>query len=396
MSARVQKKIDAYRKDKKEQQDFLEKCRAVPVEAILWPDQYSNQFPAEYLIKKGKKQLPYPLVENEDRIKVLQSLFHHWNGADASSPEHPLVLCYYLNEFQKQFRPAKKKSGTALQRATRAVLSEKKGKKKALSAAEIRKQEREKEKEKNYKKLQTLKNKLSITKELKKAESSEIQWAIFLTLRDLVRERDELIEGTHELRANRVRDVQTTDKELKKRLEEVLEESEDLRSQLKRETTRADLLEEEVQRLAEQIISSPTTIITRGDPSELEGLKQEYNLISQKYDALVSKNIDLSNRLNRIDHAARLEEVLDSIRDRVNGIIRSGVFKEEILLSRIGGEVEQLQRARIYLGRALFDMGMLYLRMGKKDAAFQELRAARELGVEDPEADRFLESVSRR
>ena len=85
--------------------------------------------------------------------------------------------------------------------------------------------------------------------------------------------------------------------------------------------------------------------------------------------------------------------MLDNIRDRVNGIIRSGVLKEEILLSRIGSEVEQLQRARIYLGRALFDMGMLYLRMGKKEAAFQELRAARELGVEDPEADRFLQSV---
>lgn len=395
MSARVQKKIEAYRKDKKQQQDFLQQCRTVPVEAILWPENHSSHFTAEYLIKKGKKQLPYPLVENEDRIKVLQSLFHHWNGADADSPEHPLVLCYYLNEFQKQFRPAKTRRGTALQRATRTVLSEKKGKKKALSVAEQNKQQREKEKEKNYKKIQTLKNKLSLDKNLKKADSAEIQWAVFLTLRDLGRERSELLEGAHEVRNERVRDVQTSDRELKKRLEEVLEENDDLRSQLARETTRADLLEEEVQRLAEQIISAPTTIITRGDPSELEDLKQEYNLLSQKYDALVSKNIDLSNRLNRIDHAARLEEVLDSIRDRVNGIIRSGVFKEEILLSRIGSEVEQLQRARVYLGRALFDMGMLYLRMGKREAAFQELRAARELGVGDPEADRFLESANR-
>ncbi|HBS06528.1 MAG TPA: hypothetical protein DEA96_16285 [Leptospiraceae bacterium] len=391
MSARVQKKIEDYRKDRSLQQDFLQQCRTVPVEAVLWPEKYSSHFPADYMIKRGKKEFPYPLLETEDRIKVLQGLFHHWAGADADSPEHPLVLCYYLNEYQKQFRPRQKKKGSALQRATRTVLNEKKGKN--VSAAELKRREKEKEKEKHYKKLQTLKNKLPVDKTFKKAESSEIQWAIFLALRDLVRDRGELLEGAHEVPAERVRDVKTSDNDLKKRLEEVLEESDDLRAQLKRETTRADLLEEEVQRLAEQIISSPTTIVTRGDASEMESLKQEYNLLSQKYDALVSKNIDLANRLNRVDQAVRLEQVLDNIRDRVNSIIRSGVLKEEILLSRIGSEVEQLQRARIYLGRALFDMGMLYLRMGKKEAAFQELRAARELGVEDPEADRFLQSV---
>ncbi len=391
MSARVQKKIEDYRKDRSLQQDFLQHCKAVPIEAILWPDKYARLFSADFLVKKGKKELPYPLVETDDQIKVLQGLFHHWNGADADSPEHPLVLCYYLNEFQKPFRPRQKRKGTALQRATRTVLNEKKGKN--VSAAELKRREKEKEKEKHYKKLQTLKNKLQIEKGLKKAESSEIQWAIFLALRDLVRDRGELLEGAHEVPAERVRDIKTSDQDLKKRLEEVLEEGEDLRAQLKRETTRADLLEEEVQRLAEQIISSPTTIVTRGDASEMESLKQEYSLLSQKYDALVSKNIDLANRLNRVDQAVRLEQVLDNIRDRVNSIIRSGVLKEEILLSRIGSEVEQLQRARVYLGRALFDMGMLYLRMGKKEAAFQELRAARELGVEDPEADRFLQSV---
>ncbi|MEQ8353756.1 MAG: hypothetical protein RH862_19925 [Leptospiraceae bacterium] len=391
MSARVQKKIEDYHKDRSLQQDFLHQCKAVPIEAILWPDNYSSHFSADYLIKKGKKEIPYPLVEVDDRIKVLQGLFHHWTGPDADSPEHPLVLCYYLNEFQKQFRPRQKKKGTALQRATRTVLNEKKGKN--VSAAELKRQEREKEKEKHYKKLQTLKNKLTVEKNLKKAESSEIQWSIFLALRDLVRQREDVLEGTHEIRNEKVRDVRTPDSDLKKRLEEVLEQEDDLRAQLKRETTRADLLEEEVQRLAEQIISAPTTIVTRGDASEMESLKQEYSLLSQKYDALVSKNIDLANRLNRVDQAVRLEQVLDNIRDRVNSIIRSGVFKEEILLSRIGSEVEQLQRARVYLGRALFDMGMLYLRMGKKEAAFQELRAARELGVEDPEADRFLQSV---
>ena len=63
-----------------------------------------------------------------------------------------------------------------------------------------------------------------------------------------------------------------------------------------------------------------------------------------------------------------------------------------MLIVRIRREIEQLQRARIYLGKAVFDLGMLYLRLGRKEDAIAELRAARELGVNDPEANRLIEN----
>jgi predicted nuclease with TOPRIM domain len=373
------------------QEEFLELCKSIPIEALLWPESFPQHFSDDYLVSKGKKSVPYPLADHEDRIKALQWLFDDWSGEGAGNPEHPLVLCYYLNEYQKQFRIARRKSESALERATKAVLTEKKSRK--PSAADLRRQEREREKERHYRKLQALKNKLPIEKSLKTADSSVLQKEVLAALRELIRDRDGLFAEQGVASVQAVADIPEEEAEVHSRLESVLDESQQLRAQLEREKIRADLLEEEVQRLAEQIISSPTTIVTRADSGELDRLKKEFDALSHQYDALVSKNIDLSNRLNRFDQAVRLEEVLDSIRDRFNSIFRSGVLKEEVLLSRIGNEVEQLQRARVYLGRALFDMGKLYLRMGKRDAAFQELRAARELGVEDPEAERFLQSA---
>lgn len=54
-----------------------------------------------------------------------------------------------------------------------------------------------------------------------------------------------------------------------------------------------------------------------------------------------------------------------------------------MLIARLKKEIDQLQRARVYLGRALYDVGILYARINKRDEALTELRAARELGVED-------------
>jgi hypothetical protein len=60
------------------------------------------------------------------------------------------------------------------------------------------------------------------------------------------------------------------------------------------------------------------------------------------------------------------------------------------MIIKIKQEIEELQRARIYLGKALYDLGLLYLRLGKKENALVELKAARELGVEDPEVNRII------
>ena len=44
----------------------------------------------------------------------------------------------------------------------------------------------------------------------------------------------------------------------------------------------------------------------------------------------------------------------------------------------------------MYLGKALYDLGILYLRTGEKENAVEELRAAKELGIEDPETNKII------
>ena len=74
-----------------------------------------------------------------------------------------------------------------------------------------------------------------------------------------------------------------------------------------KEQNRADLLESEIQRLTDHILAHPAE-------GELDSAKREYNLISQKCDALVTRNIELSNRIKDLGRPRRLEEILDQIR----------------------------------------------------------------------------------
>ena len=80
-----------------------------------------------------------------------------------------------------------------------------------------------------------------------------------------------------------------------------------------------------------------------------------------------------------------------AVRDKINAALRAGVNQaDDILLKNLRGEIDQLMRARVYLGRALYDIGLLYLRLGQKHKAITEFRAARELGIEDPETNQML------
>jgi len=156
---------------------------------------------------------------------------------------------------------------------------------------------------------------------------------------------------------------------------------------LLQERSKNELLEKEVQRLTELIIENPTITVQQ---EELESLKKEYRLLSEKYDLLVSKNIELRNLLEQQNHVKTLQDALNKVRDRINKILKTGGLNEEVMIIKIKQEIEELQRARIYLGKALYDLGLLYLRLGKKENALIELRAARELGVEDPEVNRII------
>jgi predicted nucleic acid-binding Zn-ribbon protein len=171
---------------------------------------------------------------------------------------------------------------------------------------------------------------------------------------------------------------------IKAKLQEFQTQNNDLAMRFVKEQNRADILESEIQRLTDHILAQPAE-------GELDSLKREYNVLSQKCDNLVSRNIELSNRMKELGRSKQLEDILDGIRDKINSALRAGIHEApDAILKSLSDEISQLKRARLYLGRALYDIGILYHRKGDRERAKEELRAARELGVRDADVENIL------
>ena len=171
----------------------------------------------------------------------------------------------------------------------------------------------------------------------------------------------------------------------------------DLRLNLKQERKIVTRLEKELKHITEQILASHHLDQNSSLVEEYQNLRHEFNLLTRKNDTLVSKNIELANRVERNSHAQvfRLEEILDNIQKRINVLLQREYSEDQsVLLRSIEKEIAELNRARNYLGRALHNLGLLYLRMGDSENALKELRAARELGVSDIKAEKLIANLS--
>jgi len=390
MSPSIINKLKQFHLDSRMQARFLKSVLAAPFEDLILPGAGSAVFGREFMVRYEGSSVPFPLIDDAEKIRCIA-----WKIRAAADGQcegaHPLLLYYWLDEYQKKFQkpPAVKKSA---KRPMRKI----KGRKKAATKARVSdaKKKQEHLRVSNFRDIQKIKNSLSVPAAFKKSRDGVLlKRAIFAELQKSSREaaqtRSSLAALSLELDKFKKNDY--VPEGAKKRIEELTMENTDLLMRIRREETRADALEGEVSRLADQIISGP--VKSSGSSEEAETLRRELALTSQKYDSLVSKNIELSNRLQKVDQAKNLEDVLNLIRDKINGVLRAGVRQsDDILLKSIQGEIAQVQRARAYLGKALYDVGMLYLRIGEKDRALQELRAARELGVQDPEINRILNS----
>lgn len=378
--------------------------RNVPVEQLLFPE-------------ASKKSAPPSLSELRGRLEAVKERLEARIQNDAGPYEHPLSICYHLARFQALYLNElhTEHQDSSVHKAARTVIEQKKAAKKSRIRASRKTDESDeewlidremahkKERENHLRELramhrmiQSFKAKLDIPPKLRTATAEQLQLAMARELSDIsarfVTEESE--RSLLLLEIERYRNPDFIHPEHRAVMERQRQELEDLQRELRRERKRGDLLEREVHRLTEQIIEGPSPSVRNEQLHELESLRRDYQLLSQKYDMLVSKNIELSNRLESYSHTRHLEQALDKIRDRVNAVIRTEGLTDEMLVVRIRREVEQLQRARIYLGKALFDLGMLYLRLGRREDAIAELRAAKELGVDDPEANRLLQNRS--
>ena len=244
--------------------------------------------------------------------------------------------------------------------------------------------------------LKKIKRKLSVSAALKKAKNEEsLLSAVFAEERKLTEKFGDLTKKVEaaQIQLSYFKNPDFMHRHHQKKMEQLEMDIEEYASLIRHESSRADLLEREVERLTEQIIAIPFGG-GRDEREELDSIRKEYSILSQKYDMLVSKNIDLSNRLERESSTKSLESLLDSVRNKINAILRSGVSGtkegDTTILHGLKSEVAQLKRSRLYLGKALYDLGILYLRTGEKENAVEELRAAKELGIEDPETNKII------
>lgn len=402
----VEDAIAQFRKDADARLRFQNALRSASIPEVIDPAAGTAVFGKEFVAVVRGRPVVYPLIYDEDRVAFLADKITLAARGQTDAPVHPASAYLQVAVYQEQFRKAHE---AVLRRAARdkatAAARRKRGKAGSARATAQRRKPaaplsltaaamREQEEHTLFTKIEKLKKRLRVPATFAKARSLDQLRELVLgefdnLVSDYVHKDAEVAVLTAEVLVYRKPDYMHA--EAIRAMDELVAENTRQKIELKREVRRADTLEQEVQRLAEQILSTPGRVPSTTE--EIEVLRRDSNVLSDKYDTLVSKNIELVNRLERAENTGSLEIILDTIREKINGALRAGVqTADDVLLRRIQEELIQLVRARGYLGRALYDMGLLYLRIGRRADAVRELRAARELGVEDPETNRLLNS----
>lgn len=378
METKLEQRLAEFVKNPARVHEFKDSLEKIEFLALLNPSVYAASYPKEFLARVEGRPFPFPFLDPDFHLECVRETVEKQTRAGGRL--HPVLAYAALFEFREQFgqakRPAPAKPASAAKGGRTAVKS-------APSSA------REALRKRRYLAVQKVMAALDVPSEVKRAKSpSEVKDAALRVLGAAQEEHAKLRERMHALESELevFKNPEYAHTSIKSSLQQMQAQNSDLAMKLIKEQNRADLLESEIQRLTDHILAHPAE-------GELDSAKREYNLISQKYDALVTRNIELSNRIKELGRPKRLEEILDQIRDKINHAIRSGLHeKPDAMLRTITEEISQLQRARLYLGRALYDIGILYHRKGDTNRAKEELRAARELGVRDSDVENILKS----
>ena len=407
LPTKLEAKIVQFREDASACERFREALRAASIPDIVDPALRPAVFGPEFVEKVAGRPVAYPLLHDEHRVGFLSDKIAMAARGETDTPVHPASAYLHISIYQEQFRKAheavlrRKDSKRAVGSGRRVASGS--GKKKAAAARRKKPepaprltaaQKRDLAADALFLDLEKLKKRLHVPLSFSRARDLGHLRDLVLDefdhlASDYVRKDAEVAALRAEVLVYRNPDYMHAD--LRRTMDESVAENIRQKLALNREALRAETLEQEVQKLAEQILSAPGRVPSTTE--EIELLRRDHNVLSDKYDTLVSKNIELINRLERAQNTVSLEVILDTLREKINGALRAGVQStDDVLLRRIQEELIQLVRARSYLGRALYDMGLLYLRLGRRPDAVRELRAARELGVEDPETNRLLNS----
>ncbi|MFN3604216.1 MAG: hypothetical protein ACK4UJ_05875 [Leptonema sp. (in: bacteria)] len=387
----IYSKLLEKKNDENLKKEFENLIYLLSTKEILWASQFIHNYPKKFIFEFNTNKYIIFLLHIEEKFDWIYKKILAFIENQIGKYEHPYITYYYLQKFWEEIHESDVDKTLSL--AAKEIYNEISNKSRSRKKT---KKENKEDKEKvlyNYleieQKFEKIKKKLKIPKQWKELKSDGLLWELLQYFEELSLEKYNLEKDkvNLEIELERLKNPEIPFLNIKKDYEDLKNKFQQLQKNYLEEKSKNEVLEKEIKRLTELIIENPKL---NEFHDEHEVLKKEYQLLSEKYDLLVSKNIELRNIIEQQSHVKTLQEVLNKIRDRINKILKTGGFSEEVMIIKIKQEIEELQRARIYLGKALYDIGLLYFRLGRKEEAILELKAAKELGVEDPEVNRII------
>ena len=382
MSSVLNKKLREFANDAASRERFEKAVLSAPFEILLWPERAPAGFARAYRLEYRGHRIPYPLAKPLDRLHWVGRKIEHLMRHSAEA-YHPALVFLQLSLFEAEHNPP-----------TKVAPKKKRGR------AKVRKQsktEKLKPAEAIGAEIGRLKRKLKVSPAVRRARgATAVLSAVLKEMAGMTSayylEQEKRRSQEIELEMYHKNQARSSDE--RGELRRLREENGRLTVQLRREAMRGDALETELARIADRVLSSSPPQES-GLLAELRALRKEYSLLSTRNDELTHRNLLLTKQVRDL-RESRLARQLDQMRGRINEALRTRVGDEAGLLRVLEEEIREIQRARVYLGRALHDIGMLYERTGDRERAVVELRAARQLGVEDLESSRILNGAAAR
>ena len=353
---------------------FERTVRQLPLPCILWPTYHYEHFPENFCIPYLERNCVYPIDELERRVhyaekKLTDSKYIHPNDL------HPLLAYMFLNEFHEQLLDYTQENKKDKLQDNSII----------TSAAPINTYDL-------ARRIRELQKILPVPKKIRRAKTQkELQACVLQELQKLLKKDIHIHKENNILEAewNLFRSELNIQKKRGYTNRELAESNQELNNALTLERQNTRRLHKELQQVSEQILTAHHLDRKSHLATEYQSLKNDYNLLSRKNDALVSKNIELANQVKRLrnTHTYNLEHLLDMMRERINNLIkRQQNHDHGVLLRSIEREAIPLRRARSYLAKICYNLGILYLNNKEPHRALNELRAARELGLDISES----------
>ncbi|MBE7440679.1 MAG: hypothetical protein HS115_19705 [Spirochaetales bacterium] len=323
-----QKQWDSFRASEEARKHFLGLAAHLPLYVLRDPERAVPYFPEEYIVQKGKKSLVFPLEDVSFQLEAMAA----WFERERIQPcTHPVLIYMELLALEKQLRRKRSEQKNEWLARLDHWKSHLTVTDRFSGSSGLPQAMVALEEMQNYCQ--------DMAGRLERLQSLEAQTEHFRS-DSADADRQELRELKRDV--ERLRELHRKEKELRTRIEKDLEEK------------------------------------NQAEGRTYQGLA----LLEKRFEQLTDYCKELEKR--------NLRAMLEEVRSRINAALRSGQ-NEALLLRTLKQELADLQQARLHLGHALHNMGLLYLRIGQKERARRELRAARELGVEDPLTNRFLD-----